>query len=70
MSGAGIDVTMPEPPSADGPLMRMAKRRNVIVTPHIAWASDEAQQSLADQLIENIESFVSGRPRNLVEGEY
>jgi glycerate dehydrogenase len=70
VSGAGIDVTMPEPPSVDGPLMRMAKRRNVIVTPHIAWASDEAQQSLADQLIENIECFVSGRPRNLVEGEY
>jgi glycerate dehydrogenase len=70
VSGAGIDVTLPEPPPADGPLMRMAKRRNVIVTPHVAWASDEAQQSLADQLIENINHFVAGKPRNVVQGEY
>jgi glycerate dehydrogenase len=70
ISGAGIDVTMPEPPPADGPLMRIARRRNVIVTPHVAWASDEAQQTLADQLIDNIENFVAGRPTNLVEGAY
>lgn len=66
ISGAGIDVTMPEPPPADGPLMRIAARPNVIVTPHVAWASNEAQQALADQLIENIELFVAGTPRNLV----
>ncbi|HMR29628.1 MAG TPA: D-2-hydroxyacid dehydrogenase [Geminicoccaceae bacterium] len=70
IAGAGFDVTMPEPPPADGPLMRIAKRPNVIVTPHIAWASDEAQQTLADQLIDNIESFVAGRPTNLVAGDY
>ena len=70
VSGAGIDVTMPEPPPADGPLMRMAKRWNVIVTPHVAWASDEAQQALADQLIDNIENFVAGTPTNLVQGAY
>jgi glycerate dehydrogenase len=70
ISGAGIDVTLPEPPPADGPLMRIAKRRNVIVTPHVAWASDEAQQALADQLIDNIENFVAGRPTNLVRGAF
>ena len=70
VSGAGIDVTLPEPPPADGVLMRLARRPNVIVTPHIAWASDEAQQALADQLIGNIESFVEGRPVNLVTGAY
>lgn len=70
LSGVGIDVTFPEPPPADGPLMRMAKRWNVIVTPHVAWASDEAQQALADQLIDNIESFVAGRPTHLVQGAY
>ncbi|MBV9248793.1 MAG: D-2-hydroxyacid dehydrogenase [Acetobacteraceae bacterium] len=70
VSGAGIDVASPEPPPADGPLMRMAKRRNVIVTPHIAWASDEAQQVLADQLIDNIENFVVGQPTNLVGGAF
>jgi glycerate dehydrogenase len=70
ISGAGIDVTLPEPPPADGPLMRIAKRRNVIVTPHVAWASEESQQALADQLIDNIESFVAGRPTNLVQGAF
>ena len=70
VSGAGIDVTLPEPPPADGPLMRMARRRNVIVTPHVAWASDEAQQTVADQLIDNVENFVAGKPTNLVTGAY
>lgn len=70
ISGAGIDVTLPEPPPADGPLMRIAKRRNVIVTPHVAWASLEAQQALADQLIDNIENFAAGRPTNLVLGAF
>ena len=36
------------------------------VTPHVAWASDEAQQALADQLVDNIGNFVAGRPTNLV----
>lgn len=66
VSGAGIDVTSPEPPPADAAIMRLARRPNVIVTPHLAWASDEAQQILADQLIDNIEAFVAGRPKNLV----
>jgi glycerate dehydrogenase len=70
ISGAGIDVTHPEPPPPDGPLMRIARRRNVIVTPHIAWASDQAQQVLADQLIDNIENFVAGKPTHLVQGAY
>ena len=47
-----------------------AARHNVILTPHVAWASDEAQQTLADQLVDNIENFVAGRPSNLVEGAY
>jgi glycerate dehydrogenase len=70
ISGAGIDVTLPEPPPADSVLMRIAKRPNVIVTPHVAWASDEAQQTLADQLVDNIENFVAGKPTNLVQGAF
>ncbi|WP_323003434.1 D-2-hydroxyacid dehydrogenase [Denitromonas sp.] len=70
ISGAGFDVTVGEPPAADSPMMRIAARPNVILTPHVAWASDEAQQTLADQLMDNIEHFVAGTPRNLVEGAY
>ena len=70
ISGAGFDVVDGEPPSAENPLMRAASRPNVILTPHVAWASDEAQQGLADQLVDNIENFVAGRPTNLVKGTY
>ena len=70
ISGAGFDVTDGEPPASDSPLMRVAGRPNVILTPHVAWASDEAQQALADQLMDNIGNFVAGRPSNLVEGAY
>jgi glycerate dehydrogenase len=70
VSGAGFDVVDGEPPAPDNPLMQAASRHNVIVTPHVAWASDEAQQALADQLIDNIEHFVDGRPTNLVDGAY
>ncbi|HEX3382329.1 MAG TPA: D-2-hydroxyacid dehydrogenase [Paraburkholderia sp.] len=66
ISGIGFDVLSGEPPAADNPLMRIAARPNVIVTPHVAWASDEAQQSLADQLMNNIERFVRDEPANLV----
>ena len=68
IAGAGFDVTDGEPPAADSPMMRIAARPNVILTPHVAWASEAAQQTLADQLIDNIENFVAGRPSNLVEG--
>jgi glycerate dehydrogenase len=70
IAGAGFDVVDGEPPSPDNPLMRAAARHNVILTPHVAWASDEAQQALADQLVGNIESFIAGRPVNLVQGAY
>jgi glycerate dehydrogenase len=66
ISGIGFDVLSSEPPDADNPLMRIAQRPNVIVTPHVAWASDEAQQALADQLMDNIGRFVSAEPVNVV----
>lgn len=66
ISGIGFDVLSGEPPGDDNPLTRIAKRPNVIVTPHVAWASDEAQQALADQLMDNIARFVAGAPVNVV----
>jgi len=50
--------------------MRAASRHNVILTPHAAWSSDEAQQTLADRLMDNFEIFVAGRPTNLIQGAY
>ena len=65
IAGAGVDVLSQEPPRDGNPLLD-PEIPNLIVTPHIAWASLEAMQALADQLIENIEAFVRGEPRNLV----
>jgi glycerate dehydrogenase len=66
IAGAGFDVLTSEPPADDNPLLGLLDAPNFILTPHVAWASDEAMQVLADQLIDTIESFVRGEPANLV----
>lgn len=66
ISGAAFDVTSVEPPPADHPFMALLDRPNFILTPHVAWASAEAVQALADQIIDNIEAFVRGQPVNVV----
>lgn len=66
IAAAGMDVAETEPPKPDNPLLCLMEFPNFILTPHIAWASQQAMQTLADQLVVNIEAFVSGQPRNLV----
>ncbi len=65
LAGAGIDVLSEEPPRHGNPLLD-ARLPNLIVTPHIAWSSRQALGVLADEITQNIESFVLGKPRNLV----
>jgi len=65
IAGAGFDVLTKEPPKEGNALLEL-ELPNFILTPHIAWASVEAQQFLADQLIDNIELYVSGKPQHLV----
>lgn len=65
IAGAGIDVLREEPPTNGNPLLDL-ELPNLIVTPHVAWASHEAMQALADQLVDNLENFVAGEPRNLL----
>ena len=66
IGGAGFDVLTKEPPK-DGNILLDPTIPNLIVTPHVAWASQEAMQILADQLIDNIEAFVAGKPQNVVK---
>jgi len=68
IAGAGFDVLTVEPPPDGHPLLAPALlgRPNFILTPHVAWTSREAMQALADQLIDNIEAFVAGQPKNQV----
>ncbi len=65
IGGAGMDVLREEPPRHGSPLLDL-DLPNLIITPHVAWASNEAVQALADQVIDNIEAFIEGRPRNLL----
>ncbi|MDQ1610806.1 MAG: glycerate dehydrogenase [Pyrinomonadaceae bacterium] len=65
IAGAGVDVLSREPPREGNALLEL-DLPNLIVTPHIAWASLQAMQALADQLVDNIEAFVRGEARNLV----
>lgn len=65
IGGAGFDVLTSEPPTQGNPLLDL-KLPNFILTPHVAWASDQAMQFLADQLIDNVEAWQVGTPCNLV----
>ena len=65
IGGAGFDVLSHEPPLPDNPLLGL-RLPNFILTPHVAWASAGAMQTLADMLVDNIEAWAAGAPRNVV----
>lgn len=58
IAGAALDVTTHEPPKESDLIWQIAQQSNTIVTPHIAWAADEALQTLIDQIVEKIEAFL------------
>lgn len=62
LAGAACDVASQEPPPVDSPLMQALHSGKLLLTPHVAWASEEAMQTLADQLIDNLEAFMAGQP--------
>jgi glycerate dehydrogenase len=66
ISGLGFDCLTSEPPSADHPFVAILDRPNVIVTPHVGWAGQDAMQTLWDQLVGHIENYQAGRPTNVV----
>ncbi len=57
------DVLTEEPPKADNPLLQC---ENAFITPHIAWASNEARIRLIDVAIKNVLAFAIGKPQNTV----
>jgi glycerate dehydrogenase len=65
IGGAAVDVLRQEPPRGGNILLTLTLP-NLLITPHIAWASREAMQMLADQLVDNLEAFTHGEVANRV----
>lgn len=65
LGGAALDVLYAEPPSAGHPLLR-SEHPNLIVTPHVAWASQSSVARLKSVLAANIKAFAKGAPINVV----
>ncbi|HOT44886.1 MAG TPA: D-2-hydroxyacid dehydrogenase [Spirochaetota bacterium] len=63
IAGAALDVMELEPPREDDPLLRAP---NLIITPHIAWASIESRKRLVHEIAENIRGFLAGEKKNVV----
>ena len=64
----GSDVYSMEPFPKDHPMYRIKDRENVLLTPHMAWASFEARSRCIDEMMENIRCFQKGVKRNAVTG--
>lgn len=65
IAGAGLDVLQKEPPDHENLLLQYPYA-NLIITPHVAWASRESRQRLLDQIADNIRNFYHGRPFNQI----
>jgi glycerate dehydrogenase len=65
IAGAGVDVLTTEPPRNGNPLLEVVGP-NCIVTPHVAWASQQAMAILAEEIVRNIEAFYAGQSRNRI----
>lgn len=63
VGGAAVDVVSTEPIKQDNPLL---EAKNMIITPHMAWASREARARLMVIAVENVEKFQAGTPVNVV----
>jgi len=65
IAAAGLDVLSQEPPAQDHHLLN-CQLDNLLITPHIAWASQQARQRLVNEIAYNIQAYQEGRERNAV----
>ena len=66
IAGAGLDVTGTEPMRDSNPLSKIMDSNQLIITPHLAWASIEARKRVVEETYKNIEAFCRGEQRNIV----
>ena len=65
LAGAAVDVVSEEPILPDNPLL---KAKNCLITPHMAWAAQDARQRLMDTAVQNLQAFLDGHPVHVVGG--
>lgn len=66
IAAAGLDVLEQEPITADNPLGKIKDSTKLIITPHMSWASTESRFRLVEETAKNIEAFLKGENRNIV----
>ena len=66
IAAAGLDVLEKEPMTKDNPLAKIKDSTKLIITPHMAWASIESRTRLVEEVYKNIEAFLNGENRNVV----
>lgn len=66
VGGAGLDVLEQEPPRGDNPLFAPDLRGKCLITPHIAWQSQQARRRLLEITASNLAAFIEGKPQNCV----
>lgn len=66
IQAAGLDVVEVEPLEESNPLSKLKDSNQLIITPHLAWASVEARKRCVEGVYKNIEAFIRGEDRNVV----
>ncbi|MBQ8163662.1 MAG: hydroxyacid dehydrogenase [Clostridia bacterium] len=66
IGGLGCDVFSSEPIPKDHPFTSLYGLKNVSLTPHMAWGSFESRTRCFNTVLSNIEDFLSGSPKNIV----
>lgn len=66
IKAAGLDVLEKEPLELSNPLSRIKDSNRLIITPHLAWASVEARTRCVEEAYKNIQAFLRGEDRNVV----
>ena len=69
IAAAGLDVTSTEPMKASNPLSKFMDSNRLLITPHMAWASIEARTRVVTETYQNIQAFLRGENRNIVNGK-
>lgn len=65
LGGCALDVSAHEPPKKESPLFQHSLS-NLIITPHVAWSTQEARMRLLNAIAYNLRAFLAGTPKNVL----